>query len=138
MTRSLLAGLTYVAIVFAAGFALGLLRVLWLMPTIGDLAGVALELPLILLFSWFVCGWVIERFRVPPSLRQRALMGAVALVILVLAELGVSIFMTRSVVGDLVHTYLSPAGALALAGQLVFALFPILRLARARAPLQTA
>ena len=138
MTRSLTAGLGYVTIVFAAGFALGVVRVFWLMPAVGDLAGVAFELPIILTLSWFVCGWLIERFQVPPRLAERASMGGVALVVLLLAEMGVSVLLAGSGLDDLVRAYLSPAGALSALGQLIFALLPVLRLPQVRAAVQTA
>ncbi len=53
---ALLAGTAYLAIVFAAGFALGTLRTLFLEDDVGWLPGNAIELPFMLTVSWLVCG----------------------------------------------------------------------------------
>jgi len=46
--RNLGTGLAYFAIVFAAGFALAPVRLLWLLPRVGERAAELLELPLML------------------------------------------------------------------------------------------
>lgn len=43
--RAAIAGLAYFAVVFAAGFALGVLRVLFAMPILGETVAVLFELP---------------------------------------------------------------------------------------------
>lgn len=43
------------AIVFAAGFGLGTIRVLLLAPYFGELTSVVFEIPLMLLLSSFAC-----------------------------------------------------------------------------------
>jgi hypothetical protein len=43
---SILAGAGYFACVFAAGFVAGTIRVLFVMPAIGDLAEMLMELPI--------------------------------------------------------------------------------------------
>ena len=42
----------YAAIVFALGFALGTLRILFLAPVAGELAAAIVEVPLMLALSW--------------------------------------------------------------------------------------
>lgn len=119
------AGLVYFATVFAVGFLLGTVRTLLVLPHVGPVWAVALELPLILAASWLLCGWTLRRFRVAAG-RPRLLMGTVALGLLLLAELTLAIALgegPRAFVTGLV----TPAGALGLAGQLAFALFPALR-----------
>ena len=56
------AAAAYWAAVFALGFVLGTIRVLWLAPLIGLLPATALELPFMLAASWLVAGLVIARF----------------------------------------------------------------------------
>jgi hypothetical protein len=60
MTRSLLTGAAYFVIVFAAAFALGALRVTFIVPAVGSVWATLLELPLTLAASWTACGWLVR------------------------------------------------------------------------------
>ena len=82
-------------------------------------------MPIILGISWVACRWLIARFDVPPQLNFRLAMGGLAFAILMIAELGVSVFgfgRTSSVY--LVHYRTWPA-LLGLAGQIAFAVFSL-------------
>ena len=127
MPVAITAGFLYFAIVFAAGFVLGTLRVIVLMRFTGELTAVALELPIILIISWLVCRRLISRFSVPAIISLRLAMGALAFCLLMLAELGLSVFaFNRSGAEYLAHLQTAP-GCLGLAGQIAFALFPLFR-----------
>lgn len=127
MARALAAGMLYFMAVFAAGFALGTLRVLVLLPRMGELAAVAVELPAMLALSWILAGWIVSRRRVPPAPGARLAMGGVALALLLMAEAGLGVLgFGQSLAQHLAH-YATPAGALGLAGQLGFGLMPWLR-----------
>lgn len=121
------AGAVYFALVFLAGFALGTVRVLLLVPRVGPLRAVMLETPVILTASWIVCGWVLRRLTVPALAGRRLAMGGVALLLLLLAEALLSL-----AIGPGPAAYFASwgtaEGALGLAGQLAFALFPLVRL----------
>lgn len=121
----------YFAAVFALGFVLGVVRTLALEPLLGRLLAVALELPLMLAWAWWVSRWLLRRH---PGLSpgRAAAMGAVALLCLLAAEAGLSLVLGgRSLAGHLA-LYREPAHALGLAGQLLFAAWPWLQ-ARQRA-----
>ena len=125
---AVVAGAAYFGVVFAAGFMLGTARVLLLAPRFGDFAAVALELPVMLAISWFACGWLLGRLAVPPRATSRLAMGGVALALLVAAEVALSaLAFGRGPVGYL-ESLATAEGGLGLAGQLAFALFPLLRL----------
>jgi len=126
--RILAAGLVYFATVFALGFALGTLRVMVLIPGFGESAAVALELPVMLAASWLLCRWCLRGFAVPPRLDDRALMGAVAFGLLMLAELALGMLLFGRTLGEHLATYRTFAGAAGLAAQLLFAAFPVLQL----------
>jgi hypothetical protein len=124
MKPILLAGARYFAAVFAAGFALGVLRtlVLVLVPLLGELTAVLLELPVILGFAWLACARVLRRWPMPPA--AAAGMGLVAFVFLMVAEAGLSMLLAgRSLVEHLALYVLLPK-QMGLAGQLVFAMLP--------------
>ena len=130
MRSALKAGLIYFALVFAAGFVLGTGRVLLLAPAAGEIAAVLIELPIMLAISWFACGWVIRRHSDPRLLGARAITGAAAFVLLMLAELALAIFVFGRSVDVFLGSFETPAGAIGLAGQIAFAIFPLLQLRR--------
>ncbi|MEQ1523371.1 MAG: hypothetical protein ABL936_19070 [Aestuariivirga sp.] len=134
MPSAIRAGALYFAIVFAAGFVLGALRVTFIIPFIGELLAVALELPIILFISRIVCRRLVAQFSVPAMVSHRAAMGALAFGLLMLAELGLSILVfDRSGDAYLSHLLTAP-GLLGLAGQIVFAAMPLGLLRQRRGP----
>jgi hypothetical protein len=134
MATAVRAGVAYFAIIFAIGFALGMLRVLFVVPRFGETNAVLLELPVMLSLSWISCVWLVRHFTVPPGVAQRLTMGGVAFAMLMLGEVGVSIVgFGRTLVGHLA-AYQETAAQLGLAAQIAFALFPlVLVLLRRRA-----
>ena len=56
------AALAYWGAIFALGFVLGTLRVLWIAPQMGETRAVLFELPLMLAASWFAARWLVRRF----------------------------------------------------------------------------
>lgn len=130
MTTALRAGLAYFAAVFAAGFALGTLRVLLLVPRLGEMAAILVELPLMLALSWLASRWLTGRFAVAPQPRPRLAMGAFAFALLLAAELGVSVIAFGRSPAEHLATYREPRALLGLAAQVAFALFPLLQAGR--------
>lgn len=126
MIRAATAGLVYFLIVFAAGFALGTLRVLLLAPHVGALPAVVLELPMMLAVSWVACRWTIDRFEVPRMPPPRIVMGFIAFACLMLAEYAVGVFgFGRTLAQHVAHYGTAPALA-GLLAQIAFAAFPVL------------
>jgi hypothetical protein len=126
MSAALRAGGAYFAVVFAAGFALGVLRAIVIAPQFGQTNAVVMELPVILAVSWFACGWLVRRFGVSAEALPRLVMGAAALGLLLLAELLLSLALGRSA-AEHFATYGELPAQLGLVGQVVFALFPLLQ-----------
>src|SRR3990172_10735252 len=91
MASSLKAGFHYFSFVFAVGFILGIVRVLFVMPRTGELMAVVFELPVILALAWIICRWLIIRSRVPAEIKSRSVMGMTALVLLLVAEAALSV-----------------------------------------------
>jgi hypothetical protein len=124
------AGLAYFAIVFAAGFALGTLRVLILMPRLGNpVAAILLELPIMLAISWWSSRWLIARFEVPASLGASLAMGGIAFTTLMIAELGVSVFGFGRTLAAHLEQYRQLPALLGLVGQVAFAVIPAIQIA---------
>jgi hypothetical protein len=132
MPAALTAGVAYFAIVFTAGFALGAGRVLVLLPHLGEAVAIALELPVMLGISWFVCRWLIRRHSVPGRTVARAMMGASAFILLMGAEALVSVAAFGRSLGEHFAQYRSLTASLGLTAQLAFAAFPLLSAEQAR------
>lgn len=126
-TPAVRAGATYFALVFAAGFALGTARVLLLAPYLGDLLATLVELPLMLAISWIACAKLIAHFHIPPRIPPRLTMGTIAFILLVLAELLLSLTLFNRSATDFLHELSTPQGLLGLAGQALFGLMPLLQ-----------
>lgn len=124
MTRSIIAGLVYFVVVYAAGFALGAIRVTLIVPHLGETLAVLMEAPIILAISWMASHWSIARFQVPSAAGARVLMGALAFAVLMVVELGVSAWLFDSSVAQRFVGYRSVAGVIGLATQIAFATFP--------------
>lgn len=122
ITLTLKAGTAYFAIVFAVGFALGTIRVLWLTPYLGERMAELSEMPWMLLASVLSARWVTGKFALPALALQRLAVGMLALAwtltfefTLVLGLRGLSLneyFASRDPVAG--STYLTMLGLFAL------------------------
>jgi hypothetical protein len=127
MVAAIKAGMVYFAVVFAAGFALGVVRVLYVIPRLGETRAVLIEVPLMLALSWWMCGAVIRHFSVPKRTADRAMMCATALVLLMLGELAVAMLAFGRSAAEFLNSLANPNGTIGLAGQMAFVLFPLIR-----------
>ncbi|GGK32768.1 hypothetical protein [Salinarimonas ramus] len=125
MGRALLAGCAYFALVFAAGFALGVVRSLFLAPALGHVGAVLVELPVILAVAWLAARWTVRRLAVPSALGMRAAMGALAFALLMVAELTLSVHLLGRTPGQHWAAYATLPAQLGLAGQVAFAAMPL-------------
>lgn len=121
------AGFLYFAGVFAIGFILGGVRLMILLPLLGETWAVVLELPVILGFCWVLCARAISRIGVPAVFAERAAMGISALVLLLLAEYMLWLLMFSNGSDSFLHKYSTGSGVIGLMGQFIFALFPIVQ-----------
>jgi len=126
---AVLAGGLYAACVFGVAFMSGMLRtsLLGMFEEIAPVWAVLVELPVILLASWLICGWVIRSRKVPSAIGARTLMGAVALTLIILAEGVLTGLVTGRGLGGVLASYQRPEVLLGLAGQIAFAAFPLVR-----------
>jgi len=84
--RTLKAGALYFLLVFGAGFALGTLRVLLVVPRLGARTAELIEAPLMLAVIFFAARWTVRRLAVPSAWPRRLGMGCIALGLLLAAE----------------------------------------------------
>jgi hypothetical protein len=117
------AGLAYWAVVFALGFVLGTVRVLWLAPMVGLMPATLLELPVMLTASWFAAGAIMRRFAITRADAALA-MGALAFALLMAAECALAVVLAGETPLQWLAGLRQPHAAAGLAGQVVFALIP--------------
>jgi hypothetical protein len=132
MKLVLYTGTAYVAAVFAAGFVLGVLRTLVLLPRLGELGAVLVELPVILSIAWLVCSRILRRWPLSPP--AAAAMGAIAFLLLMLAEAAVSTLLAGRSLAEHLALYGQLPHQLGLAGQLAYAAFPWIQARRSQRP----
>ena len=85
------AGTVYFLWVFAAGFALGVVRELWLTPWLGTRVAELAEMPLMLVVVVLAARWTVGRFTLPTSMPARWGVGLLAVGWLLLAEIALVI-----------------------------------------------
>ena len=127
------AGLVYGLVVFSIGFILGAIRTLVVVPRTGVTAAVLAEAPVILYTSWIISRRLIFRFNVADKAASRILMGGIAFAVLMVCELGLSVLIFHRTGGEFFAAFASMPGAIGLVAQVLFAVFPYIRLPR---PLQ--
>ena len=129
--RLLPAGITYFALVFAAGFALGVVRVGWLVGLVGERNAELLETPLMLAVVFLAARWVVKRFRLPPATGPRLAVGFMALALMLACELTVVLALRGLTLGEYLASRDPLAGGVYAVSLLLFALMPALLLLRA-------
>lgn len=127
MTSAFRAALLYFTVTFAIAFALGTLRTVFVAPALGEVPAVAMELPMMLAVSWWACGVALKRSPVGPSIRSRAAMGAIALILLLLAEAALNVALGGLTLSQHLARYLTAPVLLGLTGQMAYGMFPLLR-----------
>ncbi|MBC5766109.1 hypothetical protein [Ramlibacter albus] len=132
--RALKAGLAYFAIVFAAGFAFGVLRIPFFVPVLGTRVAELLELPLMFVVILLAAQFVVARFALGAG-APRVACGVIALLVLVGAEVAV-IAARGQPVANYIATRDPVSGSVYLVMLAVFAAMPALidKLRPPRAP----
>jgi len=114
----------YFALTFAAGFVFGAVRMLVVAPRVGEVAAVLIECPFILFTSFLIARWVLGRCAPRAGAGRRLLIGLIAFAMLMSTELLMS-WLRGIGPRDFVASLFKTAGAIGLAGQVVFALIPL-------------
>lgn len=119
-------GLWYFSVVFAAGFMLGPIRVLWLVPRVGERTAELLEAPVMLLVIVFAARWIVGRFAAPPPASERLAVGGIALLLLLAAELTVVLWLRDLSIAQYAAERDPVAGLVYVAMLGLFATMPLL------------
>lgn len=128
--KAAFSGALYFAGMFVLGFVLSTIRVLWVAPSLGELNATLVELPFMLALSWIYCRWLLRRRRVHTNVPTRCLMGLVALVLFLCAEILLGPLLLGQSAMEQLRKVGSGPGLAGLLGQLCFAAFPLIQLRR--------
>jgi hypothetical protein len=126
MMRILRAGVLYFALVFAAGFVFGTVRVLWVVPRVGTMAAELIETPFMLVVVILAARWTIRRMRVPAVLSIRLGVGLLALALLSSVELTFVLWLRGLSISEYVASRDPVSGTVYAVMLGVFAIMPLL------------
>lgn len=90
----------YFALVFAAGFVLGPIRVMWAVPRFGERAAELLEMPIMLVVTVLAARWMVYRFGANFSKAEALGSGFVALSLMLVAELTLVLWLRGMTLAD--------------------------------------
>ena len=130
MMQVLKAGVLYFGLVFGAGFVLGTIRVLWVIPRLSVRTAELMEAPLMLGVTIAVARWVARRLHLPSSATARLGVGFTGLGFLLIAELGVALRLRGLTIREYVASRDPVSGTVYLVLLLLFALMPLLAAGR--------
>jgi len=118
------AGVLYFALVFGAGFVLGTIRTLWVVPRVGTRTAELMEMPIMLVVSILAARWTVLRLSVPMMWSARLEMGCMALVLMLIAEFGFVLWIRGLSIKEYFATRDRVSGAAYYLLLMVFAIMP--------------
>lgn len=128
MLNAVRPGLLYFALVMGTGFLLGMIRVPFLVPRIGERWAELAEMPIMAIVIFLSAGYVLKRHPDVQSQGQSLVVGLLALALSVGAELGLAVFLQNKTLAEFIASRDKVSGSAYLALLAVFALMPRLRL----------
>lgn len=124
---------SYFAIVFTAGFGVGVIRTLWLVPELGERVAELLELPLMVGIYTAVAFYLVRRWEAHLTVKGTAVAGVAALVILLAFEFSVVLYARGLTLREYLDSRDWLAGSAYLLSLLGFAAMPTFVYLRDRA-----
>lgn len=128
MNKTILAAITYFAIVMGSGFVLGVFRVPFLVPRIGERWAELLEMPIMAAVIFFGAGYVLRRFPAVRTVGRTLVVGFVALALSICTELGLAVLIQSQTLAEFIASRDKISGSVYVGLLLVFAVMPRLRL----------
>jgi hypothetical protein len=120
------AGATYFALVFGAGFVLGTIRVLWLVPATGTRTAELLEMPIMFTVIILSARWVVRHFSMPCTVSSRLGMGGIAVALILLLDFTVVLWIRGLSFSQYIEAFDPVAGTAYFVMLGVFAVMPLL------------
>ncbi len=124
--KILKAGVLYFALVFGAGFVLGPVRIMWVVPRFGARLAELMEAPIMIAVIIVAAGWIIRRLAVPRKLSARLAMGCIALGLMLIAEFSLVLRVRGLSISEYLASRDPVSGAVYYVSLGVFAVMPLL------------
>ena len=124
LVHTVKAGVLYFTLVFGAGFVLGPIRILFLVPRVGSRTAELMEMPIMLAVVIFAARWVVRWLAPPPTPSTRLGVGVIALGLLLIAEMTLVLCLRGLTISEYLTDRDPVAGAAYLAMLGLFALMP--------------
>ena len=118
------AGALYFALVFGAGFVLGTVRTLWVVPRVGTRTAELMEMPIMLAVTIVAARWTVLHLKVPSIWSARLEMGCMALILMLIVEFGFVLWIRGLSIKDYLATRDPVAGTAYYLLLIVFAIMP--------------
>ena len=126
MLQSVKASLLYFIFVFGAGFVLGPIRILWLVPRYGVRVAELLEMPVMLVVIIFAARWIVPCIPEPRILSKRFAVGFLAFGLLLVAEFSLVLSVRSMTLAEYFASRDPVSGTVYYIMLVVFALMPML------------
>lgn len=128
MSKTIQAGLAYFAMVLGAGFLLGMIRIPFLVPRIGERWAELAEMPIMAMVIYLAAGVILRRFPEIGSPSRSLIASLLALALMVAAELALVSVVQGMPLMEFIASRDVVSGSVYLVLLLVFAVMPRLRL----------
>jgi hypothetical protein len=119
-------GVLYFTLVFGAGFVLGPIRILWVVPRFGERMAELMETPIMFVVTLVAARWIVRRLALPPRVSSRLGMGSLALALLLVAEFTLVLWLRGLSIQEYFATRDPVSGTVYYAMLGVFAIMPLL------------
>jgi hypothetical protein len=120
------AGALYFALVFGAGFVLGTIRTLWVVPRLGARMAELMESPIMLVVTIVAARWIVRRLAVPSAASSRLGMGCIALSLLLVAKFTLVLRLRGQSISKYLASRDPVSGTVYYVMLVVFAIMPLL------------
>jgi len=120
------AGVLYFALVFGAGFVLGPIRILWLVPRFGMRMAELMEMPIMFVVIIVAARWIVRRLAVPSAPLSRLGMGCLALALVLIAEFTLVLWLRGLTIAEYIVSRDPVSGTVYYVMLGMFAIMPLL------------
>lgn len=120
------AGIFYFIAVFGAGFILGPVRLLWVVPHFGTRMAELMEMPIMIAVIFFAARRIVRHLSLPLTLSSRLGMGFIALGLLLAAEFSLVLWLRGLTISDYFSTRDPVSGAVYYLSLGLLAIMPLL------------